>query len=123
MQLSCIKYLAIASLVILAACGGRVARLVEPRSALDAQLSCDHMEAEFSTHLNRLRELSDERKRGTRDNVGILLMSPLFLNLSDTERKEAASLQERNKILLDLAEARQCTADVLQRPPAPQTTP
>lgn len=123
MQLSCIKYLAIASLVILAACGGRVARLVEPRSALDAQLSCDHMEAEFSTHFNRLRELSDERKRGTRDNVGILLMSPLFLNLSDTERKEAASLQERNKILLDLAEARQCTADVLQRPPAPQATP
>jgi hypothetical protein len=104
------------SLVVLglssAGCGGRQAQIVPVSSALDDQLTCTHLQGELNANISRFGELTQERSNRTRDSVGMaLFVSPLFVDLSDTERREAAALEERNARLRSLAAGRGCRLD------------
>ncbi|MDJ0388062.1 hypothetical protein QMO56_08040 [Roseomonas sp. E05] len=58
----------------------------------------------------RVQELIAERQTATTNNVGMFLArGVLFLNLSDTERREAEALQRRNARLDALMRARACS--------------
>jgi hypothetical protein len=94
-------------LVGLAGCGGRVALPVQTVQAIDPQLTCDHMSAEFDNNARRGRELAGEKGDSTRDNLGFITM-PLFLDIDDTQKKELAALIARNARLQELAAAKSC---------------
>jgi len=94
--------------LVLAQCGGREARPVDARRALDAQLSCDHMKAEIEVNEARMEDLAAEAKASSDQNVGLLIVSPLFLDLSDVERQEIEALISRNRILEEERRRRDC---------------
>ncbi len=109
MSISRVKlWLAAAALTGLAACGGRVANPVKTSSALDDRLSCSHLSAEHEVNYLRALELAGERKSASANNLGMLLVSPLLLNLNDSERKEIIALAERNNHLEEMATSRAC---------------
>lgn len=94
--------------IVLAGCGGRVARPVALEQALDAKLSCDHLAGEYANNKKRLAELVDERAFSDKNNVGLLVTSPLFIDLSDTQKKEALALRARNQRLDELMREKGC---------------
>lgn len=105
-----------AALLLLAGCGGRVARLTPLTSPLDDQLSCSQLKAEIEVNDLKTRDLAGERKTETTDAAArALLVNPLFVDLSDSEKREQESLAARNAHLRDLIAAR-CNA-------APATAP
>ncbi|MCQ4162577.1 hypothetical protein NON00_21950 [Roseomonas sp. GC11] len=57
----------------------------------------------------RILELTGERKAATANNVGMFLATGVvFLNLNDTEKREAEALQRRNARLDELMRAKAC---------------
>jgi len=94
--------------VFLAACGGRVAQPVAVTNSYDAQLSCAHLAAEKSNIAFRKTELLGEREESVRDNLGLLLVSPFFLDLKNTEKAEAQALIVRDQRLDELIQAAHC---------------
>ena len=109
--------------LVLAGCGGREAHPVATTQSVDPLLTCAHIAAEFGNNQKRVAELAGEWSERNRDNVGLLLFSPLFLDLSQSERKEAEAIAARNQRLLELATAKSCDvrqeiAAALAPPPA-----
>lgn len=99
----------------LSACGGRVARPVAVVNPFDDSLSCTHIRGEFDNNLKRLTELTGESEAKVADNIGFLLVSPFFLDLSQTQKDEVRAIDARNARLRELAEVRLCS---LSAPPA-----
>ena len=100
--------LAAIAAVTLYGCGGRVAMPVALVRDVDPQLSCDHLQAEYDNNARRSLELSGESSAKVGDNLGLLLVSPLFLDLSDTQKVELKALVARNDRLKSLASAKGC---------------
>ena len=99
----------------LSACGGRVVNLTPATTALDSQLSCSHLFGEYENNNKRLVELTGERGDKPLHNVGMLLVSPLFLNLSSAEKEEAESIYLRQQNLEGLLQAKTCPqSDVIE---------
>jgi|GEM_PF-1199423 len=95
--------------LLLTGCGGRKLDLVEVHRDTDVRLTCGHMDAEFHVNTNRIAGLTGERSHETTNNFGMLLVAPLFLDFSGTERKEIQALQQRNLRLIDLMTEKECT--------------
>lgn len=100
---------AIAATSLLAAgCGGRAAHPVVLDQPFDARLSCAHLAGELSNNEKRLDELQGERDGKPAYNAGMLVVSPLMLDLSDTQREEAKALVARNERLSALMAEKSC---------------
>lgn len=95
--------------LVLYGCGGREARPVAKTTSFDDRLSCGHLESQFGANEARMEDLGVEAKLQSDQNVGMVLVAPLFLNLNDSERQEIEALRERNTVLIDLAEKKDCT--------------
>jgi len=104
------KYSIFFAVVFLMGCGGRVANLVPTQSPLDQNLSCLHLKGEKANHISRLAELTGERDDKVMNNLGMLLVSPLFLDLSGTEKAEAEAIYKRNQRIDELAVLKNCPA-------------
>jgi hypothetical protein len=102
------SFLFIFCVFVTSACGGRVSRPIELVQSIDPQLSCLHLEAEHGNNRKRMSELLGERSDQMRDNMGWIVASPLFLDLKDTEKKEAKALVDRNARLVSLAKEKSC---------------
>lgn len=85
--------------LVLASCGGRVARPVEETRDHDKTLSCDHLAAEKSVNFERMADLAGEEKAKQDLNAGVFIASPLFLDQTNVEQKEVEALTARNKVL------------------------
>lgn len=94
--------------LLLAACGGRKAEPVEAVRASDPQLTCAHIAAERRVNQSRVADLAGESQFRTQNNVGMLLASPLFLDLSDSVQVEIRAIDERNVQLDKLSAAKGC---------------
>ncbi len=92
----------------LAGCGGRVAAPVALSNSFDVQLSCAHIEAEYAANRKRTSDLIGERGQSAQNNVGLLIISPLFLDFSSTIQKELRAIQARDKRLAELGAAKSC---------------
>ncbi len=106
------RYLLLAAVAaaMLCGCGGRVALPVPLVRDIDPQLTCDHLQAEYDNNARRSLELSGESAAKVGDNLGLLLVSPLFLDLSDTQKVELKALVDRNERLKTLAAGKGCPA-------------
>lgn len=94
--------------LVLYGCGGREARPVAKTTSFDDRLSCGHLESQLGANEARMEDLGVEAKLQSDQNVGMVLVAPLFLNLNDSERQEIEALRERNSVLIDLAEKKDC---------------
>jgi len=109
MLLKFVQSVAAVSLCIaLSACGGRVAQPVGTVTNLDTRLSCSHLSGEYNNHDKRLVELVGEERNRGRDNLGILLASPLFLDLSTTLKDEVEAINLRQDKLIELMKVKGC---------------
>jgi hypothetical protein len=97
---------------LLSGCGGRVSRPVAAHEPYDDQLDCAHLTAEKSVNTALARDLTGEQANDANNNLGQLLLNPLFLNLSGSEQRELEAFAAREKVLDQLI-ARKCpkTAD------------
>lgn len=95
--------------LMLYGCGGREARPVAKTTSFDDQLSCAHLESQLKVNDTRLTALGLEA-RGVSDAnaVRVIFVAPFQLDLSGAEQTEIAALQERNMVLEDLAEKKDC---------------
>ena len=96
-----------------------MARPVDEVNNFDSLLTCDHLESEYQVNLEKIEDISGERIDKADDNVAWILFMPLFLDFSDSEKKEIESLIIRNQRLVDLAEEKNCedlTPIVIKRP-------
>ena len=98
------------TLLFVAACGGRVAQPVLIEQGYDAKLSCAHLSGELSNNEKRLIELKAERDGKPSENLGLLLVSPLFLDMSDSQKNEVKALIARNDRLKSLMTEKECAA-------------
>lgn len=96
------------SLSLLVGCGARRAEPVEKVRATDSQLTCDHLAAERKVNLVRAQDLLQEKNAQEGNNIGILLINPFFLDLSDTEQTEVRALHARNQHLDRLMQKKNC---------------
>jgi hypothetical protein len=94
-------------LLPLVACGGRVSHPVSATNAYDDKLSCEHLRAERSVNDARVADLEKERGNAEVNSVGMLVVSPLFVDLSRSESKEIEAFEERNKVI-DTLIAKRC---------------
>lgn len=115
MRLNSRLILCLTAFAVLAGCGGRVAKPVALVQPFDEKLSCAHLAGEYSNNEKRLAELLDERAFSNMNNLGLLVTSPLFLDLSDTQKKEALALRARNERLAALMKAKSCDSPTIER--------
>ena len=92
----------------LVACGGRAPRPVAERIALDANLTCQHIVNELENNLKKAQAITGEKGDKVGYNLGILLVSPFFLDFSRAQQKEIESLHKRNERLMVLNEEKGC---------------
>ena len=103
-------------LLVLAACGGRAAHPVETVQPIDSQLSCAHITAERENNRKRVVELVGEQGETVRDNIGMLVMMPVFLALDGAEQREIEAIGARDKRLDELAQTAGCNATSAAQP-------
>jgi hypothetical protein len=84
---------------MLAGCGGRVSRPIAANEPYDSQLDCAHLTAEKAVNAARARDLAGEQTDDANNNLGQLLLNPLFLNLSGSEQTEIEAFAAREKVL------------------------
>ena len=104
------RWIMMAAMLSLAACGGRVARPVQVEKSFDELLSCAHLTGEYDVNIKRLAELTGEKDDRLRNNVGLLISSPLFLDFSGTLKAEAQAILARNERLRALMADKGCSA-------------
>ena len=97
-----------ATMLLAGACGGRVAQPVLVEQSYDAKLSCTHLAGELSNNEKRLVELKAERDGKPAENFGLLLTSPLFIDMSDSQKNEVKALIARNDRLKALMAEKSC---------------
>lgn len=95
-------------LMTVSGCGARKAAPVETTRTTDSILTCDHLVAEHHVNTRRMAHLLTEKGAQEANNVGFLLFSPLFLDLSNTEQQEIRALRDRNSQLGLLMTSRKC---------------
>ncbi len=89
--------------VALTACGGRKTVEVQQHRTTDAVLSCDHLAGELAVNRSRIDDLVGETRHSNDNNAGMIAGAVLvpgmlfFIDLSDTEKKEAEALLVRNR--------------------------
>lgn len=100
---------------LVSGCGGRQANPVDEQTALDTRMGCEHIRGEYSVNQARIAELSQESGRGNDTNAALVaavavggVANLMFLDLSDTMRRETDALQRRNQRLQGLASERSC---------------
>jgi hypothetical protein len=97
--------------VMLAGCGGRSIHPIEATNAYDGQLTCDHLRAERRVNDARIADLIDEKGGDANNNVGKVIgqgpVGVMFLDLSDSEKKEIEAFQARDKVI-DQMTAERC---------------
>ena len=98
----------VAGTLMLSACGGRVSHPVAATNPYDDLLTCDHLRAERTTNEARIADLKGEKGNDGQNNIGMAVASPLLLDVSNSEEKEIAAFQERDKVL-DALIAKKCT--------------
>lgn len=98
----------LALVLALGGCGGRVARPVEVVRPYDDNLTCVHVVQELQSNSDRIADLRGEMKAQNDNNAGLLIVSPLFLNVNDSEDKEVEALVARNQRLVVLAQEGSC---------------
>ena len=97
-------------LTVLVSCGGRKQQSIEIMRPVDSKLSCDHLSAEQKVNKGKAVDLLDESNNDTTNNLGILIfVSPLFINLTDVQKKEIEALAKRNEHLEQLKTEKNCT--------------
>jgi hypothetical protein len=101
-------FLTLISCGLLAACGGRVSHPVDTTTPYDSRLSCDHIQAELVVNQKHIDDLFNEKDDDENNNVGMLVIAPLFMDLSDSEKIEVTALQKRNDVLIDLKKHKNC---------------
>lgn len=102
------RALALLCALFLASCGGRVANPVALERSFDDALTCTHLAGEHENNFKRLSELTGESKDKVRDNFGLLISSPLFLDFSNTQKEEVAAILARNERLSELMKVKGC---------------
>lgn len=105
------RVLILAFAIFLASCGGRVAQPIALESGFDDQLSCAHLVGERANNIKRLAELTGEGEDRIENNIGLLVASPLFLDFSDTLKREAEAIIARNERLTALMEEKECVGE------------
>jgi len=75
---------------------------------VDARLSCSHLSGEYNNNGKRMVELVGEEGNRGRDNLGLLLVSPLFLDLSSTQKDEVEAINLRQGKLIQLMNNKGC---------------
>ncbi|MEM8793010.1 MAG: hypothetical protein AAGE80_15430 [Pseudomonadota bacterium] len=91
-----------------AACGGRTANPVTAQRDIDAKLSCANLQGELSFNNTRIADLTDEGDFADAQNLGLLLVGPLFLDFSDSQQTEIKALHARNQELNHLIDEKDC---------------
>ena len=104
------RLLSVAFYSLLAACGGRAAHPVPLEKSYDDRLSCSHLAGEYENNLKRLEELTGESREKFRNNAGLLVFNPLFLDLSDNLKLESEAILARNERLMALMATKDCPA-------------
>jgi len=66
------------------------------------------MAAEQKVNLERAQDLSREETAQEGNNIGIMIFSPIFLDLSPTEKNEIKALNDRNQHLDALMAEKRC---------------
>lgn len=94
--------------IILTSCGGRVANIVPERTTSDEYFTCSHISGEHEMNLAKVKDLTKEKKAESVNNVGMLLVAPLFLDLNSSQKDEILALQKRNERLEQLSEEKNC---------------
>ena len=94
--------------LFISACGGRASHFVQEKTNVDAQLTCSHISGEYLANQDRMQDITKEKKVTTSNNVGLLIVSPLFLDFSSIEREEILALKKRNDHLILLAQTKKC---------------
>lgn len=102
------KYCLLVLSCLLVGCGGRVANPVAIEKSLDSRMTCSHLQGEYDQHEKRLVELVGERKDKPVHNLGMLVTSPLFLDLSKAQKKEAEAIYSRKERLEVLMSQKNC---------------
>lgn len=102
------RVIVIMGCLLAAACGGRVATPVAVTNSFDGQLSCAHLQAEYAANRRRVTDLIGEQGHSSQNNIGLLLVSPLFLDFSSTIKTELRAIQSRDERLSELASQKQC---------------
>ena len=103
-----VRIFSIFFILVIVGCGGRVANPVMLERAFDDELSCSHYAGEYENNIKRLSELTGESKDKVRDNIGMWLVSPLLLDISNTQKEEAAAIFARNDRLQILMAGKNC---------------
>ena len=95
--------------LMLYGCGGREALPVAKTTSFDERLSCAHLESQLEVNETRLEALGLEA-RGVSDAnaIRVIFVAPFQLDLSGAEQTEIDALNERNLVLVDLAEKKDC---------------
>ncbi len=93
---------------LISGCGGRVADPVPVTKSNDDKLTCAHIKAEKEVNQARVLDLAQESEFSETNNIGLLLVSPLFLDLSDGIQSEIRALSDRNIQLEVLANGKGC---------------
>jgi len=106
------RFIATLCALMMASCGGRVSHPVALEQRFDDRLTCAHHEGEYENNLKRLEELTGESKDKLRDNLGLLISSPLFLDFSNTQKEEAAAILARNERLTELMAQKGCVQEL-----------
>lgn len=97
-----------ALLFALNSCGGRVARPVEAVRPFDDNLTCVHIVQELKSNSDRIADLRGEVRAQNDNNAGLVVVSPLFLNVNDSEEEEVKALAARNQRLVALGQGKSC---------------
>ena len=102
--------LAVSLMVVLQACGGRIAHPVMKYNALDTSFSCEHFKAEFRLNEQKFLALSKEEETRDLGNAAQLVLgSPLLLDLTTTIDKERDALQTRNEEISRQGQFKNCS--------------
>ncbi|MBL4602759.1 MAG: hypothetical protein JKY84_08440 [Emcibacteraceae bacterium] len=102
------KFYILLMLTILSACGGRPKNIMAEKQNIDEQMTCVHISGEHEMNIAKIQDISKERKSENANNFGLLLIAPLFLDLSNTEKEEIIALQNRNSRLEQLSLKKEC---------------
>ncbi len=108
------ELICVIAVMLLASCGGRVARPVQEVRAADENLSCSHIKAKSEVNAVRVIGLLGEEKAANDNNAALLLAAPVsigfpvFLDLGDAEQQEIKALEARNRRLNDLGASKGC---------------